>query len=112
MFITQELRAHPAAQLILHAANGSRGLPTRADLDELGLPAYHRDRVSKACAAVARKFDSGEQAEARQLALEWAASVVSGLPEGLRDVRPRDPLAGVDDPAALAAAVPAQVYRV
>jgi hypothetical protein len=100
---------HPVRALLRQAAYaGKRRLPTEAELDKLGLPGEIRSRVKQACREVAAVHDEGAHQDAWDDGDQHAAQIIDGLRGELRDPdhwRAPDPLADVDDPAELAAAV-------
>lgn len=98
------LQRHPVWQVMQIAASG--GVPSKAELDALELPAQARQRLLDAATKTASTRASGEGAEASRMSREAAAEIVDLLPEDLQDpdyLRPPEP--ELSDPAELAAAV-------
>jgi hypothetical protein len=93
-----EFRSHPLTQLLQHAANrNGSGLPSKANLDALGLPAHRRSQVEKAAKEVAELFDTGEQGNARALADEFAGLLLTIVgPEAAAPAEAPDPTEGMD----------------
>jgi hypothetical protein len=102
-----DFNRHPVRQMIHDAAYaGAAGLPTKAELDLLELPAAARASVRKHCREVAAIHDEGEHADAWARGDELAAAVLESLPEELREpdyAKPvaLDPSLGPDELAAL-----------
>jgi hypothetical protein len=106
------VKRHPVSSLIREAAfHGKLGLPSRADLDELGLTPEQREAVRDACREVATINETGEHGAAWYRGDELAGPIVDGLPKHQRDpdyltIERGRRESGISDPAALAALVP------
>ena len=107
--VAAAFRRHPVYQLVRDSAyHGKRGLPTKAELDAIGLSAAQRDRLELDCLDVAEIHDEGEHAKAWALADELAGDFIDALPDKLRDpdaFKTPEDLSGLG-PAELAARVP------
>lgn len=104
------IRQHPVYEAIRDAGYfGERAVPDAAELDRLGLSGSAREKVAKACRAVADINATGHHQEAWDAADTAARQVIDGLPEAQQDpdyLATPDPLADVTDPRELAARVP------
>jgi hypothetical protein len=98
---------HPVVDLLRHHAYFGTE-PNAEEIDDLKLGPTDRRLVRKAAETAASLHAEGEQGRAHQYALETSHEIVADLPEAQQDPNYNpapDPLAGVTDPAELAAAV-------
>lgn len=92
-------RAHPVTQTIRDASyGGSRGLPTEAELDRLGLAPAKRRAVAEACRDVAAINDEGDHKDAWEAGDRRAVEILASLPAEQLD--PDYLTAGEPDPLA------------
>lgn len=98
---------HPVHRLLRDAAAGA--LPTTEEIDALRLPSSARQELSREIVTIAALKDEGANGQARKVADEAAADIVTALPAEMQELAfyaPPDPHADVTDPKALAALVP------
>ncbi|HEU5214914.1 MAG TPA: hypothetical protein VFU30_05185 [Gaiellaceae bacterium] len=84
--LLSDYRAHPVRQMIaLVGAYGNQALPSKAEIDKLGLGTRDRKALEVALRAVAELRDDPDhdptELSAREMAEQRAGEVVGGLPD-------------------------------
>lgn len=97
---------HPVTALLRESVYAGTA-PDPDDIDALQLPPALRERFTNAVDESLALHRSGARGEANEHALQASYDLVGDLPDRLQDPAAyrRDPLADVDDPTELAAAV-------